>query len=69
MEPIAAAARWARVWHDAWEGQDPEAIVALYAPDVLFSTQAFRVPRAAGGLGPVDRLVRCCGCLKARAAA
>ena len=44
MEPTAAAARWARVWHDGWEAQDTEAIVALYAPDVLFSTQAFRVP-------------------------
>jgi nuclear transport factor 2 (NTF2) superfamily protein len=44
MDPIDAAARWARVWHDAWEAQDTEAIVALYAPDVVFSTQAFRVP-------------------------
>jgi nuclear transport factor 2 (NTF2) superfamily protein len=44
IEPIEAAARWARVWHDAWEAQDTEAIVALYAPDVVFSTEAFRVP-------------------------
>jgi nuclear transport factor 2 (NTF2) superfamily protein len=44
MEPIDAAARWALVWHDAWEARDTEAIVALYAPDVVFSTQAFRVP-------------------------
>ncbi len=44
VEPIDAAARWARVWHDAWEARDTEAIVALYAPDAIFSTQAFRVP-------------------------
>jgi hypothetical protein len=44
MEPIEAAARWARVWHDALEAQDTEAIVELYAPAATFSTQAFRVP-------------------------
>ena len=44
MNPIDAAARWARVWHDAWEARDTEAIVALYAPDVRFSTEAFRAP-------------------------
>jgi len=44
MDPIDAASRWARVWHDAWEARDTDAIVALYAPDARFSTQAFRVP-------------------------
>ena len=44
METIEAAARWARVWHDAWEAQDTEAIVELYATDAVFSTQPFRVP-------------------------
>lgn len=44
MDPIDAANRWARVWHDAWEARDTEAIVALYAPDARFSTHAFRVP-------------------------
>jgi ketosteroid isomerase-like protein len=44
MDPIAAADRWARVWHDAWEASDTDAILALYAPEALFSTQAFRVP-------------------------
>jgi len=44
MTPAAAAERWARVWRDGWEARDTEAIVALYAPDVVFSTQAFRVP-------------------------
>ena len=44
MEPIDAARRWARVWHDAWEGRDTDAIVALYAPAARFSTHAFRTP-------------------------
>jgi len=44
MDPVAAADRWARVWRDAWQARDTDAIVALYAPDVRFSTQAFRVP-------------------------
>ena len=38
----AAAARWARTWTDAWEALDVEPIVALYAPDVTFSTEPFR---------------------------
>jgi nuclear transport factor 2 (NTF2) superfamily protein len=41
VDPIDAASRWARVWHDAWEARDTEAIVALYVPDVRFSTEAF----------------------------
>lgn len=40
----AAAARWARTWTDAWEALDVEPIVALYAPDVTFSTEPFREP-------------------------
>ena len=44
MDPIDVASRWARVWHDAWEARDTEAIVALYAPLARFSTHAFRVP-------------------------
>jgi len=44
MQPAAAADRWARVWREAWEAQDTEAIVALYAPEARFSTEAFRVP-------------------------
>ena len=44
MDPINAAERWAQVWHDAWEARDTEAIVALYAPEVRFSTEAFRAP-------------------------
>ena len=42
MTPVDAAARWARVWHDAWEARDTDAIVDLYAPDALFSTESFR---------------------------
>jgi ketosteroid isomerase-like protein len=38
------ARRWADVWKSAWESQDTEAIVALYHPDVIFSTQPFRTP-------------------------
>jgi nuclear transport factor 2 (NTF2) superfamily protein len=44
MSPPEAATRWARVWHDAWEARDTDAVVELYAPDVLFSTESFRVP-------------------------
>ena len=44
MDARAAAARWARTWHDAWEAQEVEPIVALYADDVVFSSQPFRVP-------------------------
>jgi uncharacterized protein (TIGR02246 family) len=44
MTPREAAARWARVWHDAWEARDVEAVVSLYADDALFSTEAFRPP-------------------------
>jgi hypothetical protein len=39
-----AARRWADTWKSAWEAKDTEAIVALYAPDVIFSTQPFRTP-------------------------
>lgn len=38
----AAAARWARTWTEAWEALDVEPIVALYAPDVTFSSEPFR---------------------------
>lgn len=36
------AGRWAATWQRAWESQDLEAIVALYAPDATFSSQPFR---------------------------
>jgi len=44
VNPTDAARQWARVWKDAWEAKDTEAIVALYAVDVVFSTQPFRTP-------------------------
>jgi hypothetical protein len=40
------ARHWAEGWKSAWESQDTEAIVALYHPDVVFSTQPFRTPYA-----------------------
>lgn len=43
MDTAEAARRWAETWKRAWEAQDTEAIVALYHPEVLFSTQPFRV--------------------------
>lgn len=39
-----AARRWAETWKRAWEAQDTEAIVELYHPDVVLSTQPFREP-------------------------
>ena len=39
-----AARRWAETWQSAWEALDLVAIVALYAPDVLLSTEPFREP-------------------------
>jgi ketosteroid isomerase-like protein len=44
MNPHDAAARWAGTWTEAWEALDVEAIVALYAPDALHSTEPFREP-------------------------
>ena len=38
----AVAARWAHAWKHAWEALDPEPIVALYAPDAVFSSEPFR---------------------------
>jgi hypothetical protein len=44
MQAADAARRWADVWKRAWEARDTEAIVELYHPDVVFSTQPFRTP-------------------------
>jgi hypothetical protein len=44
MDGSAAARRWADTWKSACEAKDTEAIVALYHPDVVFSTQPFRTP-------------------------
>jgi hypothetical protein len=44
VDATDAAQRWADTWKRAWEAQDTEAIVELYHPDVVFSTQPFREP-------------------------
>ncbi len=44
MNPVDAARRWAQTWKDAWEALDVDAVVALYAADVVFSSQPFRTP-------------------------
>jgi ketosteroid isomerase-like protein len=44
VDATDAARRWAAVWKSAWEARDADAIVALYHPDVVFSTQPFRTP-------------------------
>jgi ketosteroid isomerase-like protein len=44
MDRNEAARRWAEVWQSAWEARDTEAILALYHPDAVFSTQPFRRP-------------------------
>ena len=38
----AAARRWAETWQRAWEALDADAVVALYAPDAVVTTQPFR---------------------------
>jgi predicted SnoaL-like aldol condensation-catalyzing enzyme len=44
MNAEAAAARWADTWSRAWPKRDAEAIVALYADDVVYRSPAFRAP-------------------------
>jgi ketosteroid isomerase-like protein len=39
-----SAERWAATWRSAWEALDADPIVALYALDVVFSTEPFREP-------------------------
>lgn len=43
MDTMEAARRWAETWKRAWEAQDTDAVVALYHPEALLSTQPFRV--------------------------
>ena len=44
MNAADAAQRWADTWRAAWEALDLEPILALYAADVVFSTEPFREP-------------------------
>jgi hypothetical protein len=40
----AAARNWGRIWQQAWEALDVEAVVALYAPNAEYWTEPFREP-------------------------
>jgi ketosteroid isomerase-like protein len=44
MDSDGAARRWADVWSTAWPAKDVEAIVSLYAAEVLYRAFAFREP-------------------------
>jgi len=41
-----AARRWADTWQRAWNEHDIESIVGLYAADVVYSSEPFRIPYA-----------------------
>jgi ketosteroid isomerase-like protein len=46
-EPMSvrhAAERWAATWQRAWEARDTDAILPLYAPGTVFSSEPFRAP-------------------------
>ena len=55
-----AAERWARTWERGWNEGDVEAIVALYADDVVLSTHPFRTPYR-GRAGVRDYVARVFG--------
>jgi hypothetical protein len=40
-----AARRWVEAWASGWRALDPEPIVAVYAEDCFFLSQAFREPQ------------------------
>ncbi len=44
MNAGEAARRWASTWQRAWEAQEVEPIVALYADAAVFSSAPFRTP-------------------------
>ena len=44
MDTADAARRWADTWKSAWEAKDTDAIVALYHPDMHFSTRRSASP-------------------------
>jgi hypothetical protein len=39
-----AAERWARTWERAWTDRDLDAVLGLYAEDVVYSSEPFRDP-------------------------
>ncbi len=47
MDPLDAATRWARVWHDAWEARDTEAFDEERSPRVWVGTPIVAGDRAA----------------------
>jgi len=44
MDTRTAARRWAQTWPRAWQELDAEAIVALYHPTAVYSTEPYRQP-------------------------
>jgi hypothetical protein len=44
MNAADAARRWASVWQQAWEAEDVDSIVALYAPSARHWSSPFREP-------------------------
>jgi uncharacterized protein (TIGR02246 family) len=44
MDSQAAARRWAATWRAAWQADDVEAVVALYAEDCVHRSTPFRPP-------------------------
>ena len=56
VDAAAAARRWAEVWQRAWEALDPDAVVALYAPNATLLSQPFReLERGRNGVGDYVR--------------
>jgi hypothetical protein len=50
MTPSEAAARWARVWQDAWPALDVDPILALYSPSLRHWSTPFREAVGLDGL-------------------
>lgn len=44
MDTRAAAKSWADTWQRSWNASDPEPIIALYAPDAIYTVSPFREP-------------------------
>jgi SnoaL-like domain len=42
VETTAAARRWVETWRRGWANLDPAPVVALYADDAMFHSQALR---------------------------
>jgi predicted SnoaL-like aldol condensation-catalyzing enzyme len=44
MNTRRAAQRWADTWQRSWNANHPEPIVALYAPEAVYTVSPFREP-------------------------